>query len=40
MRLAVSHAVDRRALVQAVQQGGALIGAGMAPKPHGVWGML
>jgi peptide/nickel transport system substrate-binding protein len=40
VRLAVSHAIDRRALVQAVQQGGALVGAGMAPKPHGVWGML
>jgi len=40
VRLAVSHAIDRRALVQAVQQGGAMIGAGMAPKPHGVWGLL
>jgi peptide/nickel transport system substrate-binding protein len=40
VRLAVSYAIDRRALVQAVQQGGALIGAGMAPKPHGVWGLL
>jgi peptide/nickel transport system substrate-binding protein len=40
VRLAVSHAIDRRALVQAVQQGGAVIGAGMAPKPHGVWGLL
>ena len=40
IRLAVSHAIDRRALVQAVQQGGAVIGASMAPKPHGVWGLL
>ena len=40
VRLAVSHAIDRRALVQAVQQGGAVIGASMAPKPHGVWGLL
>src|SRR6185503_12759193 len=40
VRLAVSHAIDRRALVQAVQQGGAMVGAAMAPKPHGVWGLL
>src|SRR5216110_2603313 len=40
VRLAVSHAIDRRALVQAVQQGGAVVGASMAPKPHGVWGLL
>src|SRR5205085_2805531 len=40
VRLAVSHTIDRRALVQAVQQGGAVIGASMAPKPHGVWGLL
>jgi peptide/nickel transport system substrate-binding protein len=40
VRLAVSHAIDRRALVQAVQQGGAVVGAAMAPKPHGVWGLL
>jgi peptide/nickel transport system substrate-binding protein len=40
VRLAVSHAIDRRALVQAVHQGGAAIGASMAPRPHGVWGLL
>jgi peptide/nickel transport system substrate-binding protein len=40
VRLAVSHAIDRRALVQAVQQGGAVVGASMAPPPHGVWGLL
>jgi len=40
VRLAVSQAIDRRALVQAVQQGGAMVGAAMAPKPHGVWGLL
>jgi peptide/nickel transport system substrate-binding protein len=40
VRLAVSHAIDRRALVQAVQQGGAVVGASMAPKPYGVWGLL
>ncbi len=40
VRLAVSHAIDRRALVQAVHQGGAAIGASLAPKPHGIWGLL
>jgi len=40
VRLAVSHAIDRRALVQAVHQGGAVIGGAMAPRPHGVWGLL
>ncbi|HZS32187.1 MAG TPA: ABC transporter substrate-binding protein [Methylomirabilota bacterium] len=40
VRLAVSHAIDRRALVSAVHQGGALVGAAMAPKPYGVWGLL
>src|SRR5437016_12380986 len=39
VRLAVSHAIDRRALIQAVQQGGAVVGAGLAPKPWGVWGL-
>ena len=39
VRLAVSHAIDRRALVQAVHQGGAVIGAGLAPKPWGFWGL-
>ncbi|HEV8585328.1 MAG TPA: ABC transporter substrate-binding protein [Methylomirabilota bacterium] len=40
VRLAVSRAIDRRALVRAVHQGGAVIGASMAPKPHGFWGLL
>ena len=40
VRLAVSHAIDRRALVQAVHQGGAVVGGAMAPRPHGVWGLL
>lgn len=40
VRLAVSHAIDRRALIEAVQQGGAVIGASLAPRPHGVWGLL
>jgi peptide/nickel transport system substrate-binding protein len=40
VRLAVSYAIDRRGLVQAVHQGGAVLGASMAPKPYGVWGLL
>ncbi len=40
VRLAVSYAIDRRALVQAVHQEGAVVGASLAPKPHGVWGLL
>jgi peptide/nickel transport system substrate-binding protein len=40
VRLAVSYAIDRRALIQAAHQGGALVGASMAPKPYGVWGLL
>ena len=39
VRLAVSHAIDRRALVQAIYQGGAALGAGLAPPPYGVWGL-
>src|SRR5436309_2121732 len=39
VRLAVSHAIDRRALIQAVYQGGGVIGAAMAPKPHACWGL-
>ena len=40
VRLAVSYAIDRRALIQGVHQGGAILGAGMAPAPYGVWGLL
>jgi peptide/nickel transport system substrate-binding protein len=40
VRLAVSYAIDRRALVKAVHQGGGMLGVAMAPKPHGVWGLL
>ena len=40
IRLAVSYAINRRALIQAVHQGGAVEGAAMAPKPYGVWGVL
>src|SRR5205823_2569659 len=39
VRLAVSHAIDRRALIQAVHQGGAVVGAALAPKPWGFWGL-
>ncbi len=40
VRQAVSRAIDRRALVTAVYQGGAVLGASMPPRPHGVWGIL
>ena len=33
VRLAVSYAIDRRGLIQAVHQGSANLGAGMAPRP-------
>jgi peptide/nickel transport system substrate-binding protein len=39
VRLAVSHAIDRRALVKAVYQDGAALGAALAPPPYGVWGL-
>src|SRR5436190_1200488 len=39
VRLAVSYAIDRRALVGAVHQGGAVVGASQAPKPWGFWGL-
>jgi peptide/nickel transport system substrate-binding protein len=38
-RLAVSHAIDRRALIQGVYQGGGVVGAAMAPRPHALWSM-
>jgi len=40
VREAVSRAIDRRALIAAVYQGGATLGASMAPRPYGVWGLL
>jgi len=40
VRLAVSYAIDRRGLVQAVHQGAGVVGASLAPRPHGVWGLL
>ncbi len=39
VRRAVSLAVDRRGYVQAVRQGGAVVGASMLPRPWGVWGL-
>ena len=40
VRIAVSHAIDRRALNQAVHQGGSTIGISMPSPPWGVWGVL
>ncbi len=39
VRLAVSYAIDRRGLIQASHQGGAILGAAMLPRPFGVWGV-
>jgi peptide/nickel transport system substrate-binding protein len=39
VRRALSLAIDRRAYVQAVRQGGAAVGASMLPRPWGVWGL-
>jgi peptide/nickel transport system substrate-binding protein len=39
VRLAVSYAIDRRALIQAVHQGAGVLGAAMMPRPYGVWGL-
>src|SRR5215470_4594592 len=39
VRLAVSYAIDRRGLIQAVHQGGAVLGAALPPKPWGIWGI-
>jgi peptide/nickel transport system substrate-binding protein len=40
VRRALSMAIDRRAYVQAVHRGSAIVGAAMSPKPWGVWGLL
>jgi peptide/nickel transport system substrate-binding protein len=40
VRQAVSRAIDRRALIGAVYQGGAVLGTSMLPRPYGVWGVL
>jgi peptide/nickel transport system substrate-binding protein len=39
VRIAVSHAIDRRGLNQAVHQGGSTIGISMPSPPWGVWGV-
>jgi peptide/nickel transport system substrate-binding protein len=39
VRRAVSLAIDRRAYVRTVMQGGGVVGASMAPKPWGAWGL-
>jgi peptide/nickel transport system substrate-binding protein len=39
VRIAVSHAIDRSALNQAVHQGGSTIGISMPSPPWGVWGV-
>jgi len=40
VRQAINRAIDRRALIAAVYQGGATLGASMVPRPYGVWGVL
>src|SRR6266511_3526590 len=39
VRLAVSYAIDRRGMIRAVHQGGAVPGAALPPKPWGIWGI-
>jgi len=39
LREAVSRAIDRRAYIEAVYQGGATLGGPMAPRPYGVWSL-
>jgi peptide/nickel transport system substrate-binding protein len=40
VRLAVSYAIDRRALIHGVHQDGAVPAVAMMPKPFGVWGLV
>jgi peptide/nickel transport system substrate-binding protein len=40
VRRALSFAIDRRTYTQTVHRGAAVIGASLAPKPWGVWGLL
>lgn len=40
IRRALSMAIDREAYIKAVHQGAAVVGASMAPRPYGVWGLL
>ena len=39
VRRALSFAIDRHAYVRSVAQGGAAVGAALAPKPYGLWGL-
>jgi len=39
VRRAISLAIDRQAYVQGVRHGGAVVGAGLMPKPFGSWGL-
>jgi peptide/nickel transport system substrate-binding protein len=39
LREAVSRAIDRRGLIEALYQGGATMGVAMAPRPYGVWAL-
>jgi peptide/nickel transport system substrate-binding protein len=40
VREALSRAIDRRALINAVYQGGAALGATMGPRTAGAWGLV
>ena len=40
VRRALSFAIDRRAYTQTVHRGAAVVGASLAPRPWGVWGLL
>ena len=40
VRRALSFAIDRRTYTQTVHRGAAIVGASLAPKPWGVWGLL
>jgi peptide/nickel transport system substrate-binding protein len=39
VRRALSFAIDRHAYVRSVAQGGATVGAALAPRPYGLWGL-
>jgi peptide/nickel transport system substrate-binding protein len=39
VRQALSMAIDRRAYAQAVHKGASVVGAAMAPRPWGAWGL-
>jgi peptide/nickel transport system substrate-binding protein len=40
VRRALSFAIDRRAYTKTVHRGAAVVGASLAPKPWGIWGLL